>query len=72
MLQDANFVKQVVDGNTKENGVNLWTLPKHCDVMNALMSFYAHDDPCTVVVHLHPKGTALIVDDEYVYNPVDA
>ena len=72
VLQDANFVKQVVDGNTKENGVNRWTLATHCDVMNELMCYYAHDDPCTVVVHLHPKGTALIVDDEYVYNPVEA
>ena len=72
VLQDANFVKQVVDGNTKENGVNRWTLATHCDVMNELMCYYAHDDPCTVVVHLHPKGTALTVDDEYVYNPVDA
>ena len=23
-------------------------------------------------MHLHPRDTALIVDDDYVYNPVDA
>ena len=72
ILQDANFVKQIVDDYSKQNGVNVWILPKHYDVVNEVVTFYNHNDSCTVVVHLHPEGRALIVDNDYVYNPRDA
>ena len=64
-------MKQVSNEDGMRNGINRWSLPTHCDVVNEVVKYYKHNDPSTVVVHLHPEGTSLIVDDDYVYNPND-
>ena len=66
VLQDTLFVKQVSNEDRKPNGVNRWRLPIDRDVVNEMVTYYGHNDPSTVVVHLHPEGTSLIVDDTYV------
>ena len=45
-------------------GISRWKLPVNEDVVNAVVNYYGHDDPTTVVVHLDPGGVSLIVDEE--------
>ena len=66
VLQDTLFVKQVSNRNQKiKNGINRWKFHGECDVVHEVVNYYGHNDPSTVVVHLDPKGTNLIVDDKY-------
>ena len=66
VLQESLFVKEVSNRNPKiKNGINRWTLHRECDVVHEVVNYYGHNDPSTVVVHLDPKGTNLIVDDKY-------
>ena len=63
VLQDTMFVEQVSNKHGMANGINRWNLPISRDVVNEVVTYYEHNDPSTVVVHLDPGGTPLIVDD---------
>ena len=71
MLQGTSFVRQVTNSDGVSNSIQRWPLPRANDVVNEVINYFEHIDPCILLGHLHLEVTPLIIDDDSLYDSSD-